>query len=1179
MNLFKFSVDTTNIFPCANSKAGGQLLTEFNLKSRESVMTDKNLSYIVGPSYVHSEDDFRVTCSTQSLSYHTDDVIDGTTRLTISSGRAIVDGHYVESLTDVEVDMLEVNRELSESQKIRGNDICIGLRINYSTEPGTSGAMVAENITTGMYEGISVVVLPKSQFHVPGDTNSRGEYYQQEQITAHIKLATFDYVNSIITNIRENADKIKFVPGYRIKDIDEILEGGYVKAENLLPNKYYVMSGKEFLDPNTGKGTRLCDATDSMMVWDTACNLKSLTPAEAAALIPSQAQFISDPSGAGVDMIIPHKQPHNNIINASTDSKDKKQYYIPRTLHVPAADYVQGTAGVVTRPFINNIKAISTKLANMYNLPGGVDGSGCVAILDTISDIGELPAILDSWKPNNYVIVCNDNTFVSGSDPAYINPPSTAYFVKRGMVEEVSETLPQGYTEGNRIDNLSYELSELFSTQSAGQAAANELKASIMSKDILRYILTNSYPDSTALNTTLYQWSNIDIGKDVYPGQDIYPSKNTTDSSGDAEYSVVLNYALSDVGERTGSLNVSTPSLVYAKLKECPNDWNERYYIDYYEKIEDMFCRVPYQPDDDEGHKVIPAWKENKYYKLTYAQLPKGQHRLFNCSRTDVYTKNNYQNYTGIYFNITRSSDNQLTKFKLKLGADISYPIELDTDKDVTEVMISFDKDLKGQIPTDFDLWSDSDKDCVCNIQVSPVRLYTNHYSNLPAKVSKGDYIQLSVRYEYLNDEGESESSKSTYKLYVSELSTSREYQTPPMILTGQVDWATTESVGGFLNIEETARDAGYVYLDDSGHLRLIDYDLLRSGTLAYQLGEDFTVPSGLEVSEIQSYLDEYVNNRVAFPLDSRSADEDAQAINVYITLPEKDTSSEDEVTDNDRTLNIYGIDSRFNTPVYLHILGTGKSEVTINIMDCEKLRIDSNIGGEPTINMYRTHLFYDTGLINSKLNGEISGVSLWYNKMYDSDSDYIYVEDMTVNTYQPTAYSQGISYFDSTNDADTHMTFALKSVSFNDKLNIVGCELLVKGARVSGLDSGEYLITDEFKLPQGSELEYPLNALVSPIVIDGVFSLCYKNDANKYSIQDIRFTATGQYIDNKFDAEGNITGRESISGGISICVNAREVVLNSSSLPKDKNGDPIYPESLPGWEVDTWHLVKGNIV
>ena len=43
MNFKRFSVGTTNIFPIANSTAGGQLLTEYNLRSRESVNTNQSV--------------------------------------------------------------------------------------------------------------------------------------------------------------------------------------------------------------------------------------------------------------------------------------------------------------------------------------------------------------------------------------------------------------------------------------------------------------------------------------------------------------------------------------------------------------------------------------------------------------------------------------------------------------------------------------------------------------------------------------------------------------------------------------------------------------------------------------------------------------------------------------------------------------------------------------------------------------------------------------------------------------------------------------------------------------------------------------------------------------------------------------------------------------------------------
>ena len=60
MNFVTFPVSGTNIFPISNSKLGGQLLTEFNLRSIDTVATPSNLSYSVGPSFVHGKNDFDV---------------------------------------------------------------------------------------------------------------------------------------------------------------------------------------------------------------------------------------------------------------------------------------------------------------------------------------------------------------------------------------------------------------------------------------------------------------------------------------------------------------------------------------------------------------------------------------------------------------------------------------------------------------------------------------------------------------------------------------------------------------------------------------------------------------------------------------------------------------------------------------------------------------------------------------------------------------------------------------------------------------------------------------------------------------------------------------------------------------------------------------------------------------
>ena len=43
MNFKTFAVGTTNVFPASNTTEGGQYLSEWNLRSRESVGTDPDV--------------------------------------------------------------------------------------------------------------------------------------------------------------------------------------------------------------------------------------------------------------------------------------------------------------------------------------------------------------------------------------------------------------------------------------------------------------------------------------------------------------------------------------------------------------------------------------------------------------------------------------------------------------------------------------------------------------------------------------------------------------------------------------------------------------------------------------------------------------------------------------------------------------------------------------------------------------------------------------------------------------------------------------------------------------------------------------------------------------------------------------------------------------------------------
>ena len=179
------------------------------------------------------------------------------------------------------------------------------------------------------------------------------------------------------------------------------------------------------------------------------------------------------------------------------------------------------------------------------------------------------------------------------------------------------------------------------------------------------------------------------------------------------------------------------------------------------------------------------------------------------------------------------------------------------------------------------------------------------------------------------------------------------------VLLTGGIPLATESMRGGFYNVSTDVKDSGYVYLDNTGHLRLIDYELLRSGTLAYQLGDDYAVPKNSTAAQIRAYLEDRVNNRVAFPFENVLSANSAM-IHVSITLPKLSEEDTREI------INIYNIDSRFDTGVYLHFLTDTSSQtvdyskIIINISNCEKIRIDSAIttltnGNGPIINVFKS--------------------------------------------------------------------------------------------------------------------------------------------------------------------------------------------------------------------------------
>ncbi len=124
MNFITFSPSMANIFPASNTTTGGQLVTEYNLKSRESVATDPNVTYTIGPSYTHSLLDFEV-----KILEDAGGALVNSYTLWIAEGRAVVNGHFVETLAPMTIDLVEANGKVGNQSKPRlKGQLAIGIR-------------------------------------------------------------------------------------------------------------------------------------------------------------------------------------------------------------------------------------------------------------------------------------------------------------------------------------------------------------------------------------------------------------------------------------------------------------------------------------------------------------------------------------------------------------------------------------------------------------------------------------------------------------------------------------------------------------------------------------------------------------------------------------------------------------------------------------------------------------------------------------------------------------------------------------------------------------------------------------------------------------------------------------------------------------------------------------------
>jgi len=427
-----------------------------------------------------------------------------------------------------------------------------------------------------------------------------------------------------------------------------------------------------------------------------------------------------------------------------------------------------------------------------------------------------------------------------------------------------------------------------------------------------------------------------------------------------------------------------------------------------------------------------------------------------------------------------------------------------------------------------------------------------------------GDYFEI-----VFHDASDEETS-----YYYAVTSTGPKSWSDAILITGGVPLASDTQVGGFYNASTDAEytDAGYVYLDETGHLRLVDYALLRSGALAYQLGSDFRIPSNSTLEYIQDTLNEYVNDRVAFRTGAIPTTT-PEMIHIYISLPEEEG-----------IISLHNIDSRFGTGVYVHFLADDKSKdysnIVINVTDCEKIRIDNSLTtltNAPIINIFRSCLYYDAELINyiricdpdhkrdtlfpayTNFTG-FENLTLWYARFTTSDPDLI-VNGMEISQPNVAMTTQEISFWTETVADDVHYNYALRSITLSGSGQIIGCSMYLSNntSKTAPVDLVNHIIIGgDFTLPQGSSLNYPVACINSPLQVTGTFTTAYLPvDSDAWIVIETSFTArTGVYSTN--------TG---VTNG-SIAFNSKTDTVKTTYTNVDR---------IDGWAPESYHIFYGG--
>jgi hypothetical protein len=1044
MNLIKFPVSTTNIFPLANSVAGGQLLSEWNIRSREMVGTSSSVKYDIGPSFAHSEDDFKLTLQS-------DGVISSisTSEIVIQPGKAIVNGHFIQSLAPISIDMLERNTWLQQhNQAPLTGTIGVGLKAFYSTESTMAGTMQVEN-GDDMYAGIQVILLPANQLTTPDEDITTQT--TEGSATCDLKLGTFEFTNGAVANIFNDPRKLQYVGSDRIRDIKRGLSDTYITKTGLNPKYLYVFSGKS----SSTTFDTWCVANDSLFVWDT--NPRTTTDASQATYTYG-ARFTQSADGEAVQLILPHKQ-----VDGMQDGQGRPEYYADKILSLPAASYADNTPGIVTKTYTKNIKNLESKLSNIYQLVKGKQ----VGYFDTLAAISDLPPINANWEIGDYVLVAQDST--TGAELNDLSMPSTLYAIVPGYVQGLtffgkgdldSDVVPAGLKgiELESAEVTSIPVEEISVADSLGTnildytPVASNSVILILSSTVAHTITKSDLIDAeTGEESTSFTVSHSDYA--IQPSERNYVELLSTNSNFNVQYRNKTQDAI--------AWDTANNSITFNRLQSTGTELKSWAECGIYEG-DTIVMVVDNRNYPTSAHTAMQTLTPNGQYNPSTGEIfstringftaeisPRAMYSYYKMT-AELFS--DYTSFRGVpgedYFVATYTyvDDNDVSHYqKYYFVVSQAYPREWSEPIQLTGSVPFAQENIVGGFYNVTEDTNYTDRGYVYLDSSGHLRL--RDYSLLRAGTLA---YQLG---ESIDEFGEGESLSSiqdTLDEYINDRiafmsNDAREATDTPNVIEITIHLSD--------DAPESDEDDGYRNL----YIRNIDS---RFNTSVY-----FHFTGDATNKTIINFVDceriRIDNNICGSALGNGTAGP---------------------------VINLYRCGLYYDPYVMNYIATCSRPTTSYSYYDFESAEVMVSENGYPS---------WFTGM---------KDINLWYQRYTDTDPN-LTVDDMTVRELDVAAESESIDFWTPLSPNDNHYATALSSVTFAGDGSIIGCGLLVANKSTENVTQNDTIVVSEFTLPSGEGLTYPASCMTRRLKVTGTFTTAYYTDAGWY-VTETAFTA-----------------------------------------------------------------------